>query len=67
MGNKGEAKRVVVAYRDGRKTSFAVDPAYDVEAFMLGAASIAKYNPELGVEKISAVDGCWTVLKEWML
>lgn len=67
MGNKGEAKRVVVAYRDGRKTSFAVDPAVDVEAFMLGAASIANDNPELGVEKISAMDGCWKVLKEWML
>ena len=67
MGNKGEAKRVVVTYRDGRKTSFAVDPGIDVEAFMLGAALIAKYNTELGVEKISAVDGSWKVLKEWML
>lgn len=57
----------MVAYRDGRKTSFAVDPVDDVEAFMLGAAAIAKDNTELGVEKISAVDGCWTVLKEWML
>lgn len=67
MGNKGEATRVVVSYRDGRKTSFAVDHADDAEAFMLGSAAIANDNPELGVDKISAVDGCWTVLKEWML
>lgn len=52
MGNKVEAKRVVVSYLDGRKTSFAVDPVDDVESFMLGAASIANDNPELGVEKI---------------
>lgn len=52
MGNKVEAKRVVVSYLDGRKTSFAVDPVDDVESFMLGAASIANDNPELGVEKL---------------
>ena len=67
MGNKGEAKRVVVAYRDGRNTSFAVEAGVDGEAFMLGVASLAKDNQKLGVEKVSAVDGCWTVLKEWML
>lgn len=59
--------RVVVDYRDGRKTSFAVEQGDDVETFMCGAASLAKDNPQLGVKKISAVDGFWTVLMEWML
>ena len=66
MVNKGGI-RVVVTYMDGRKTSFAVESGADVETFMCGAASVAKANPELGVEKISAIDGCWTVLMEWMI